>query len=218
MAKHRTDCMDFKRQVAQEDLAIEALSRLAKRHDVSRNLIRIWVEKYESEAFDENARKAGLLPEYEGKVPALGRLIGLTGAGDPAIFGVVRSAGRPRSGKRFRGSMPSARGSMPSSAGCRRRADPPASPNTPSGPSTNSCPGTGLPHSTAPLQSDPPTIRPKPPGPSADAYGITPNPLRIARQPEHQTETRPSSVGRKAPPCLNNEATKLPVEKPATSM
>ncbi|MEX2696651.1 hypothetical protein AB3479_30720 [Rhizobium mongolense] len=41
MAKHRSHSVEFKRQVAQEFLA-ETLHGLAKRHDVSRNLIRIW--------------------------------------------------------------------------------------------------------------------------------------------------------------------------------
>ena len=42
MAKHRTYGIEFKRQVAQEFLAGETLHKLAKRHDVYRNLIRIW--------------------------------------------------------------------------------------------------------------------------------------------------------------------------------
>ena len=42
MAKHRTHSIEFKRQVAQEFIAGETLHGLAKRHDVSRNLIRIW--------------------------------------------------------------------------------------------------------------------------------------------------------------------------------
>ncbi|MCA1371176.1 transposase, partial [Bradyrhizobium sp. BRP14] len=45
--------LTLKRQVAQEFLAGETLHGLAKRHDVSRNLIRIWVQKYEEGAFDE---------------------------------------------------------------------------------------------------------------------------------------------------------------------
>nr|WP_286157261.1 transposase [Sinorhizobium sp. RAC02] len=52
MAKHRIHSMEFKRQVAQEFIAGETLHGLAKRHDVSRNLIRIWVRKYEEGAFD----------------------------------------------------------------------------------------------------------------------------------------------------------------------
>ena len=55
MAKHRTHSIAFKRQVVQEYLAGETLHGLARRHDLSRTLIRIWVEKYEAGAFDEDA-------------------------------------------------------------------------------------------------------------------------------------------------------------------
>ena len=48
MAKHRTYSIEFKRQVAQEYLGGETLHGLARRHDVSRNLIRIWVSKLEA--------------------------------------------------------------------------------------------------------------------------------------------------------------------------
>ena len=41
MAKHRSSSIEFKRQVAQEYLAGETLHGLAKRHLISRNLIRI---------------------------------------------------------------------------------------------------------------------------------------------------------------------------------
>src|ERR1700722_18920130 len=51
MAKHRTHSIEFKRQVAQEFLAGETLYGLAKRHDICRNLIRVWVQKYEAGAF-----------------------------------------------------------------------------------------------------------------------------------------------------------------------
>lgn len=50
MAKHRTHSIDFKRQVAQDYLAGETLHGLAKRHDLLRNLIRIWVRKYDTAA------------------------------------------------------------------------------------------------------------------------------------------------------------------------
>jgi transposase-like protein len=40
--------IEFKRQIAQEFIAGETLHSLAKRHDVSRNLIRIWVKKLEA--------------------------------------------------------------------------------------------------------------------------------------------------------------------------
>jgi hypothetical protein len=49
---------------------------LAKRHDVSRNLIRVWVRKLETGAFDDDARAADLLQEYEAKIAALERMVG----------------------------------------------------------------------------------------------------------------------------------------------
>ena len=55
MAKHRTHSIEFKRQVAQDFIVGETLHGLAKRHDISRNLIRIWVKKLEAGAFDEDA-------------------------------------------------------------------------------------------------------------------------------------------------------------------
>jgi transposase-like protein len=48
MAKHRTHSVAFKRQVAQEFLGGVTLHGLANRHELSRNLIRIWVKKYGS--------------------------------------------------------------------------------------------------------------------------------------------------------------------------
>ena len=50
MAKHRTPSIDFKRQVVQEYLAGETFHGLARRHELSRTLIRIWVDKYETGA------------------------------------------------------------------------------------------------------------------------------------------------------------------------
>ena len=76
MAKHRSHSVAFKRQVAQEFIAGETLRSLAKRHDISRNLIRIWVQKYEAGAFDDDAEAADLLQAYEAKVAALERLVG----------------------------------------------------------------------------------------------------------------------------------------------
>ncbi len=61
MRRQRTYSIEFKRQVALEFLGGEALLRLSKRHDVSRNLIRIWVEKYEAGEFDEEIEAADLL-------------------------------------------------------------------------------------------------------------------------------------------------------------
>jgi len=76
MAKHRIHSIEFKRQVAQEFVAGETLHSLAKRHDVSRNLIRIWVSKYEEGAFDDDAQAADLIQEYGARIAALERLVG----------------------------------------------------------------------------------------------------------------------------------------------
>ena len=76
MARHRSHSIEFKRQVAQEFIAGETLHGLAARHGVSRNLIRVWVMKFEAGAFDEDAEAAGLLQEYEAKIAALERMVG----------------------------------------------------------------------------------------------------------------------------------------------
>jgi len=47
MAKHRSHSIEFKRQVAQEFCGRD--TALSSRHDVSRNLIRIWVRKERQE-------------------------------------------------------------------------------------------------------------------------------------------------------------------------
>jgi len=76
MARHRTHSIDFKRQIAQEFLGGETLHGLAKRHDLSRNLIRIWVDKYEAGSFDEDVQAADMIQEYEARIAALERLVG----------------------------------------------------------------------------------------------------------------------------------------------
>ncbi len=76
MAKHRTHSVEFKRQVSQEYLGGETLHALSKRYDISRNLIRIWVEKYQAGALDEDAAAADLLQAYEARVAAPERLVG----------------------------------------------------------------------------------------------------------------------------------------------
>lgn len=98
MAKHRSHSVEFKRQVAQEFISGETLHGLAKRHDVSRNLIRIWVRKYEEGAFDEDAQAADLIQEYEARIAALERLVGKQALELEFLKGALRNAPRPRSG------------------------------------------------------------------------------------------------------------------------
>ena len=76
MARHRSYSIEFKRQVAQEYLGGESLNGLARRHDVSRNLIRVWIAKYEAGAFDDEFQSADLLQQYEARIAALERIVG----------------------------------------------------------------------------------------------------------------------------------------------
>jgi transposase-like protein len=68
--QQRSHSIEFKRQVVQEYIAGETLYGLAKRHDLSRQLIRVWVEKYEAGGLDADAQAADLLHEYETKIKA----------------------------------------------------------------------------------------------------------------------------------------------------
>ena len=97
MARHRTHSIEFKRQVAQEFLAGETLHGLAKRHDICRNLIRIWVQKYEAGVFDEDAAAADLLQQYEARIAALERLVGKQALELEFVKGAVRNAPRAKS-------------------------------------------------------------------------------------------------------------------------
>ena len=97
MAKHRSHSIEFKRQVAQEFVGGETLHGLAKRHDISRQLIRIWVQKYEAGAFDEDAQAADLIQDYEAKIAALERMVGRQALEIEFLKGALKSAHRPKS-------------------------------------------------------------------------------------------------------------------------
>jgi transposase len=51
-------------------------TRSADAHDLSRNLIRIWIEKAEAGSLDQDMASAELLGEYEARIAALERLVG----------------------------------------------------------------------------------------------------------------------------------------------
>lgn len=98
MRKHRAHSVAFKRQVAQEFVGGETLHGLSKRHDVSRQLIRIWVGKYETGAFDEDVQAADLLQEYEARIAALERMVGRQALELEFLKGALKHAPRPKSG------------------------------------------------------------------------------------------------------------------------
>src|SRR3984893_7744557 len=97
MAKHRIHSIEFKRHIAQDFIAGETLHALASRHDISRSLIRIWVRKFEAGAFDDDARAADLLQDYEAKIAALERMVGRQALEIEFLKGALKSAPRPRS-------------------------------------------------------------------------------------------------------------------------
>ena len=98
MVRHRTHSIEFKRQVVQDYLAGETLHALAKRHDLSRNLVRIWIEKFEAGAFDDEAVAADTIEAYEARVAALERLVGRQALEIEFLKGALKHGPRPRSG------------------------------------------------------------------------------------------------------------------------
>jgi transposase len=98
MVKYRSHSIAFKRQVAEEYLAGETLHGLAKTHDVTRNLIRIWVAKYEAGEFEEDVVAADRLQEYEAKIAALERMVGRLTMELDFLRGVSRSRRSARGG------------------------------------------------------------------------------------------------------------------------
>ena len=73
------------------------LHGLARRHDLSRTLIRIWIDKYEAGAFDEDAEAADTIQEYEARIAALERLVGKQALDLDFLKGAQRQGRQPGS-------------------------------------------------------------------------------------------------------------------------
>ena len=116
MPRHRSHSVDFKRQVVAEYHAGETLHALGRRHDLSRNLIRIWVEKAEAGALDQDLASAELLTAYEARIAALERLVGRQALEIEFLKGAQRSEPLLRSGPTSATTGPAA---SPSSGGVR---------------------------------------------------------------------------------------------------
>src|SRR3954466_13978527 len=76
MARHRVHSLAFKKQVVQEYAAGATLNGLAREHDLSRNLIRVWIAKCATGEFDPDVEAATLLADYEVKIAMLERMVG----------------------------------------------------------------------------------------------------------------------------------------------
>jgi transposase len=103
MARYRTHSVESKRQVVEEYLKrpdepepAAVNQQLARRHDISRELLRAWVRKYEAGEFVQ-----GELPEadrraYEAKIANLERKVGQLTMELDLLKGGPASARRPR--------------------------------------------------------------------------------------------------------------------------
>jgi transposase len=77
MAQYRTYTIEFKRQVAEEHLRQgTSLNQLARRHDISRELLRIWVRKYEAGELARDERSRADRRADEAKIAGLERKVG----------------------------------------------------------------------------------------------------------------------------------------------
>jgi transposase len=97
MAKHRTHSIEFKRQVVHEFLGGESPHALAKRHGISRNLIKIWVAKNDAGGLDSDAAAADVLADYEARIAALERLVGKLALENEFLKGASRHVRQLRS-------------------------------------------------------------------------------------------------------------------------
>jgi transposase len=95
MAKHRSHSVAFKRQVAEEFIAGETLHALSKRHDISRQLIRIWVGKSKPGRWMTTCRRPTCC--RKAKIAALERMVGRQALEIEMLRGALKHAPRPRS-------------------------------------------------------------------------------------------------------------------------
>ncbi len=98
MATQHRYSIEFKRQVVQEYQTGETLHGLAKRHGISRNLVRIWAAKAEAGEFDDDLAAASILQEYEARIGALERLVGRLTLENEFLKGASRQPRQPASG------------------------------------------------------------------------------------------------------------------------
>ena len=97
MATQRRYSIEFKRQILQEYQSGETLHGLAKRHGISRNLVRIWAAKAEAGEFDDDLAAASILQEYEARIGALERLVGKLALENEFLKGASRHVRQPTS-------------------------------------------------------------------------------------------------------------------------
>ena len=96
--QHRRHSTAFKRQVVEEYHSGETLHALSKRHDICRQLIRVWIEKHEAGAYDDDAEAVDLIQDRDARIAALERLVGCQALEIELSKGAARNVASPRSG------------------------------------------------------------------------------------------------------------------------
>jgi transposase-like protein len=76
MARYRTYTIESERQLVEEHLGGVSLTELARRHDISRELLRTWVKKYEAGEFAGDGPAKPDRRAYEAKIAGLERKVG----------------------------------------------------------------------------------------------------------------------------------------------
>ena len=77
MARYRTYTIEFKRRLVEEHLSGGVgLSELARRHDLSRELLRVWARKYAAGEFAGDGPTEADRRAYEAKIAGLERKVG----------------------------------------------------------------------------------------------------------------------------------------------
>ena len=77
MARYRTYTVEFKRQLVEEHLGGgTSLNQLAHRHDISRELLRTWVKKYEAGDLAGGRPTTPDRRAYEAEIAGLERKVG----------------------------------------------------------------------------------------------------------------------------------------------
>jgi transposase-like protein len=77
MARYRTYTVEFKRRLAEEHLSSGiGLTELARRYDISRELLRPWVKKHEAGEFASDGPIRSGRRAYEAKIAGLERKVG----------------------------------------------------------------------------------------------------------------------------------------------
>jgi transposase len=98
MARYRTYTVEFERQVAEEHPGGVSLDQLARRHDISRELLRSWARKYEAGDLAGGRAATPDRRAYEAKIAGLERKVGQLTMGLDLLKRGLRSARRMSGG------------------------------------------------------------------------------------------------------------------------